>query len=91
MATAISKVVKRVEVNEIVLTLSEDEAKTLQAIFSRIGGNCDHSPRRHTDALAGALRTIVGSGTQCADELEAIGNGINEARGGAIYFRAQGE
>ncbi len=45
---------------KIVLTLSEAEAQTLQAVLCHVGGYKDLSPRKHTQAMWNALIPLVG-------------------------------
>jgi hypothetical protein len=55
MAQAKKEAVKVVETIEYVLRLSADEVDTLIAIFARISGSTDNSPRGHADAIRNAL------------------------------------
>lgn len=54
MAEAARKT-ETVTVTKVVLTLTEDEARTLRAILGHIGGDERLSPRRHADEIAAAL------------------------------------
>src|SRR5690606_24133194 len=48
---------KRIPVQQyhVELTLTQEEAETLQAVMVRVGGDPCYSPRRHTAAIALAL------------------------------------
>jgi hypothetical protein len=50
------QVVTTIEVEQFVLTLSKDEARTLMDIFAMVGGSPTKTRRRHTDEMALALR-----------------------------------
>lgn len=45
--------------DEVELTLTVEEAETLRVVLARVGGHRDHSPRRHTQAVAYALDTAL--------------------------------
>jgi len=47
---------KTITIDEVILTLTSDEAETLYSLTTLIAGNKDTSRRRHTDAIATALR-----------------------------------
>ncbi|MFE9442511.1 hypothetical protein ACFYO2_26745 [Streptomyces sp. NPDC006602] len=54
--TIVDKEVKRVEkVPGITLTLTIAEAETLIAVGAKIGGDREHSPRKHYEAVTKAL------------------------------------
>lgn len=55
MAVAEVETVKVVTVG-YVLRLSEEEVDAMIAVFARIGGSPDNSPRKHTDAVKDALQ-----------------------------------
>lgn len=55
MATA-NAVTKTVITGNVTLTMAVEEAETLRAVFSRIGGDPRTTRRGHTDALNAALR-----------------------------------
>ncbi|MGI5196952.1 hypothetical protein ACQEVY_25535 [Streptomyces sp. CA-288835] len=55
--TTVSKTIERVEkVPAITLTVSIEEAETLMAVGAKIGGDPEHSPRKHYAAVTEALR-----------------------------------
>jgi hypothetical protein len=57
MAVAEKRVERRViEDVTVVLKLSEDEARTLMAVLSRVGGMRSSSPRGHASNMLDALR-----------------------------------
>lgn len=61
---------------EVVLTLTLEEAKTLRALTGGVGGSKDNSPRKHTDAIWGAL---------CS---QGISDELCTAYSGSICFRS---
>jgi hypothetical protein len=84
MATA-KKTEQVVKTVEVTLILSEDEARTLLAVGSRVGGCPSQSPRRHIDSVNGALRSALGvRGTSDTAEHRLI------VRGDSIHFKDYG-
>lgn len=49
-----------VEETTYTMELSLDELKTLRAVFNRIGGGPNDSPRKHVDAMSNAIDAGVG-------------------------------
>ena len=50
---------KPVEVDEVTLILSVEEAKTLRFIMERVGGDPKDTPRSHADAISMSLAGVV--------------------------------
>jgi hypothetical protein len=71
-------------IESLTLTLNEQEAKTLVAILSRIGGCPDNSPRKHAaNILEAIMRETRGAGgLDCGAERLCVDN----QNGGSIYF-----
>jgi hypothetical protein len=42
------------------LELTEAEARTLHAIYAKVGGSPTDSPRKYMDGIGGALRSVLG-------------------------------
>lgn len=51
----------------VTLVLTKDEAKTLRAVTSKIGGEPDTSRRKHMNAIARALIKVGYSGYDTSD------------------------
>jgi hypothetical protein len=71
-------------IESLTLTLNEQEAKTLVAILSRIGGCPDNSPRKHAANILEAIMcaTRGTGGLDCGAESACI----NNDHSGSIYF-----
>lgn len=59
MATA-EKTSTTVTTTTVTLTLSEEEASTLFAVLSMVGGCPNKSPRKHTGAVREAVSDVLG-------------------------------
>jgi hypothetical protein len=72
-------------IESLTLTLNEQEAKTLVAILSRIGGCPDNSPRKHAaNILEAIMRETRGAGgLDCGAESACVNNNDHS---GSIYF-----
>lgn len=69
---------------QIVLTLSEAEARTLYVILANVGGDPVSSPRKHAAAVFEALRPIVGRWSD-ATEYFCL------QRGGLVFNKYEGK
>jgi phytoene/squalene synthetase len=78
MATATKKEIAKTEVT---LVLNGDEAQFLADIMGRIGGDSQHSRRRHADAIARALG-IVNFHSSGGNDVEP-----SCSTSGVIYFK----
>jgi hypothetical protein len=78
MASA-KKSFKTVEtITGVTLSLTLEEARTLAAVYGRVGGDPDRSPRKHADSVLDALADvgIVGRGALERDLLPSVAGAI---------------
>jgi hypothetical protein len=72
----------------ILLPLSVDEARAIQAVFAYVGGAIVESPRGFVDSVSCRLIPHAGSSIEACNDLAEAGFEIN---GDGIYFTSPGE
>lgn len=76
------------ESRPILLPLSEDEARAIQAVFAHVGGAILESPRGFVDSVAKRLIPHVGSTIEAREALKEAGF---ELQGAGVCFTYPGE
>ena len=72
-------------VKSVTLELTLDEARTLAVVLARVGGDPDHSPRKHGQSVSDALESVHISSSG-APEHGLISRGVGTGVGASLYF-----
>lgn len=81
---ASAEATKVIEIAEVTLRMSHEEARTLWAVMMKVGGSPADSPRKHADAIRYAVAGAIGLGA--VYDTEEVPEG-RLARTGVVTFR----